>query len=160
MSEFYAAATRPPSSPTAVVAPVSATARPTASHCLGDIRVGSGGGLVQQALIGIIKAVQARLCGTCRDGGEWVRTGAGKVRGRCRVQMEGVGSGPGLQRLMNGSSGEFKRVGRQGEPVLIHDDYVLIIFFLLCFFFILSSSVNFFLNKCMRTELRLRVMDG
>lgn len=42
--------------------------------------------MVQQALNGIIKAVQARLCGACRDG-----------VGVIGVQMKGVGSGPGLQ---------------------------------------------------------------
>lgn len=99
--------------------------------------------MVQQALIGIRKAVQARLCGACRDfggGGEdWSGEGQRSVRG----SNGGCGVWPRVaDRLMNGRSGEFKRVGRQGEPVLIHDDYILIsFFFLLCCFF-----VFFFLN--------------
>lgn len=49
--------------------------------------------------------------------------------------------------------------GLEGEPVLIHDDYILVFFFPFIFFFYLSLSLTFF-NKCMRTELRLRVVDG
>lgn len=45
--------------------------------------------------------------------------------------MRGSNGGCGVwprvaDRFMNGSLREFKRVGRQGEPVLIHDDYILI----------------------------------
>lgn len=49
-------------------------------------------------------------------------------------------------RLMNGSLGEFKRVGRQRAPVLVHDDYIFNFFFFsfLFFFFILSLSSTFF----------------
>lgn len=64
-------------------------------------------------------------------GEDWSGKGQRSVQG----SNGGCGVWPRVAiRLMNGSSGEFKRVGRQGEPVLIHDDYILIIFFLLCFF--------------------------
>lgn len=55
-------------------------------------------GLVQQASNGIIKAVQQGSVAHAEMGGKW--TGTGKVKGQWSmggVQMEGVGSSPGLQ---------------------------------------------------------------
>lgn len=71
------------------------------ASCLDDIRVGEGGlRLVQQASSGIIKALQQGSGAHADMGREWVGTGTEKVISRwkvCRVQMEGVGSSPGLQ---------------------------------------------------------------
>lgn len=64
-------------------------------------------------------------------GGDW--SGEGQRSVRC--SNGGCGVWPRVaDRLMNGSLGEVKRVGRQGEPVLIHEGYICNFFFFYVFF--------------------------
>ncbi len=118
--------------------------------CLDDIRVGAGSRVGPTSFKWNNKSSAARLCGACRDGQEMgVGWDGGRSRvsgGCCRVQMEGVGSSPGLQTdsWMGGRESFAGGGGEGGKARKVSANFMTITFVFNFFSLFFSSYVIFF----------------